>query len=237
MRLLLTNDDGINAEGLHTLVKYFEKDNEVIIAAPNMQRSGSGHSITTRGDLTAEEVKIPEIYSKAYRINGTPADCVRVGLNKFKDKKIDMVISGINNGYNLGIDVLYSGTVSAAIEASICKVPSMAVSLDTKGDNYDYNIAAKYALEVFSIIKDKYKKNDVVLNLNVPLLPIEKIKGIKVCNMGFKYDRECSGTTDSYRHTDVYYVKEGYVTLTPLHYDLTNYHIIEQVTSLFSENF
>ncbi|MFC0905058.1 5'/3'-nucleotidase SurE [Clostridium sp. MT-14] len=235
MRLLLTNDDGIDAEGLHILAKCFEKDNEVIVAAPNMQRSGSGHSITTDRSLTAEEVKIPGINSKAYSINGTPADCVRVGLNKIEDKKIDMVISGINNGFNLGIDVLYSGTVSAAIEAAICKVPSMAVSLDTKGGNYDYNIAAKYALEVFSTIRGRYKKDDVVLNLNVPLLPIEKIKGIKVCNMGFKYKRKGMDSKECNETTDVKYINDGYVTLTPLHYDLTNYNIVKQVAELFSK--
>ncbi|MCI1945042.1 5'/3'-nucleotidase SurE [Clostridium luticellarii] len=232
MKLLLTNDDGVNAEGLHVLAKHFERDNEIIIAAPSMQRSGSGHSITTRESLVAEEVKIPDISSKAYSINGTPADCVRVGLDKFKN--IDMVISGINDGFNLGIDVLYSGTVSAAVEASVCKVPSIAVSLDTKGGNYDYNIAAEYALKVFDIARDKYRKDDVVLNLNIPPLPMEKIKGIKVCSMGFKYKRDILESKECGGNTDVYYINDGYATLTPLHYDLTNYNIMDKVAGLFS---
>ncbi|MFL0197536.1 5'/3'-nucleotidase SurE [Clostridium sp. WILCCON 0269] len=241
MRLLLTNDDGIMAEGLHVLAKHFEKDNEVIIAAPDMQRSGSGHSITTSPNtLVAREVKLEGINSKAYSINGTPADCARLGIRKLGNNQIDMVISGINNGFNLGIDSLYSGTVSAAIEASICEVPSIAVSLDTKGNNYDYNIAAEYALEVFSIFKDKYKGDNVVLSLNVPLLPREKIKGLKVCRVGFKYHLEETYDNSenvenlSYNYTDIYYVKRGYVTLTPLHYDLTNYKILKDINNLFT---
>ncbi|WP_333861289.1 5'/3'-nucleotidase SurE [Clostridium sp.] len=243
MRLLLTNDDGIMAEGIQVLAKHFEKDNEVIIAAPDVQRSGSGHCITTvPGELKAQEVKLEGINSKAYSINGTPADCARLGVRKLGNNQIDMVISGINNGFNLGIDSLYSGTVSAAMEAAICEVPSIAVSLDTKGGNYDYNIAAEYALEVFSLYKEKYKNKDenIVLSLNVPCLPREKIKGLKVCRVGFKYhiqeiyDKGEKIEELSYNYTDIYYVKRGYVSLSPLHYDLTNYKILEDVNNIFT---
>lgn len=242
MKLLLTNDDGIMAEGIHVLAKRFEKENEVIIVAPHMQRSGSGHCITTiPGELTVKEVRLKGINSKAYSVNGTPADCARLGVRKIGNNEIDMVISGINNGFNLGIDSLYSGTVSAAMEAAICETSSMAVSLDTKGGDYDYNIAAEYAMEVFSIYKDKYKdKNEnIVLNLNVPCLPRDKIKGLKVCRVGFKYhlqeiyDQGEKMEELSYNYTDIYYVKRGYAALSPLHYDLTNYKILENVNELF----
>ena len=106
-------------------------DNEIIIAAPSEQRSASSHSITVRSGIEVKEQKIEGLNSRAYSIDGTPADCVRIAVDKLVGGKVDMVISGINEGYNIGIDVVYSGTVSAAIEAAICKIPSMAVSMDT----------------------------------------------------------------------------------------------------------
>lgn len=251
MRLLLTNDDGINAKGLHTLAKELEKEHEIIIAAPSSQKSACGHSITIREALVVKEVEIEGIKSKAYSVSGTPADCVRVAIDKLAKDKVDMVISGINEGYNLGTDVIYSGTVSAAIEAAIYKIPSMAVSTDVQENKENYKMAAEYAAEVLSIVKDKDIKDDVVLNLNVPLVEKEEIKGIKVCKIGSKmYDNYfiekldednnksfyLSGnlTENNYEDTDVYYVKEGYVTLTPLHYDLTNFKILKEVGSLFN---
>lgn len=252
MKLLLTNDDGINAKGLHALARELEKNHELVIAAPNSQRSACGHSITIHEPLYVKEVKIDGIKSKAYSVSGTPADCVRVALDKLMDRKVDMVISGINNGYNLGTDVIYSGTVSAAIEAAIYKIPSMAVSTDITEEVEKYEIAASYASRILSIAKDKYNKDDVVLNLNVPLVPVEEIKGIKVCRVGGKtYDNyfiEKLGENDdriyelkgklnepNNEETDVHYIKEGYVTLTPLHYDLTNFNILNEVGKIFNK--
>lgn len=250
MKLLLTNDDGINAEGIHTLARHLENSNEVIIAAPSEQRSASSHSITVRKGIEVKEQKIDGVKSKAYSIDGTPADCVRIAVDKLMDGKVDMVISGINEGYNIGIDVVYSGTVSAAIEAAICRIPSMAVSIDARDQGYDYNIAADYANKVLNIAEHNYLKDDVVLSLNVPNIKRQDIKGIKVCRTGFKmYDdffvekedennnkgfyQEGKLTGYDIQGTDMYYVKRGFVTLTPLHYDLTNYEILKKVKSIF----
>lgn len=252
MKILLTNDDGINAEGIQVLAKHLEKNNEVIIAAPSEQKSASSHSITVRTGLLVKEQKLPGIKSRAYSITGTPADCVRLAVDKLVDGKVDMVISGINQGYNVGIDVVYSGTVSAAIEAAICKIPSIAVSLGVADadEECDYNIPADFAEKVLDIAKDKYLKDDVVLNLNVPNLKREEIKGIKVCKTGFKmyddtyvekhennksigYYQQGKLTGYDIEETDLYYIKRGYVTLTPLHYDLTNYEILKQVKNIF----
>lgn len=251
MKLLLTNDDGVNAKGIYILAKELEKNHEVIIAAPNIERSACSHSITIREPLIVKQVQLDGIKSKTYSVSGTPADCVKVAIDKLIDGKIDMVLSGINNGLNAGTDVLYSGTVSAAIEAAINKIPSMAVSLEIKsGIQEDYKVAAKYAAEVLEKAKGKFMKGDIVLNLNVPLLPIDEIKGIKVCKIGgrcynsyfeevnyedgnksFKLQGKANNSYDS--DTDVYFIKQGYATLTPLHYDLTNFKILEEVNKLF----
>ncbi len=250
MRLLLTNDDGVNAKGIYTLAKELEKEHELIIVAPSNERSACGHSITIREPLLVKEVKLEGIKSKAYSVSGTPADCVRVAIDKVVYGKVDMVLSGINNGLNVGTDVLYSGTVSAAIEAAICKIPSMAVSVEIKDGVVCYETAAKYASEILQKAKNKYLKDDVVLNLNIPLLKKEDIKGIKVCKIGDKtynyyfVETISEGENKSYQlkgeknnlndnDTDVYFIKQGYATVTPLHYDLTNFGILQEVSNLF----
>ncbi|WP_446898602.1 5'/3'-nucleotidase SurE [Clostridium sp. LBM24168] len=252
MKLLLTNDDGINAQGLYTLAKYLEVDNEVIIAAPSEQKSASSHSITVARGIGVKQKKIQGIKSAAYSISGTPADCVRVAVDKIAGD-VDMVISGINEGYNVGIDVIYSGTVSAAVEAALCKIPSMAVSMGVNRPGYDYKIAAEYASRVLNIARQRYLKDDVVLSLNIPPLEREDIKGIKVCRTGFKmYDdfyvekedednkkgfyQEGKLTGYDVEGTDMYYIKRGYVTLTPLHYDLTNHEILKNVKNIFEQS-
>ncbi len=201
----------------------------------------------------SKKVELTGLKSKAFSVDGTPADCVRVAVDKLIKGKVDMVISGINCGYNIGTDVIYSGTVSAAIEAAIYKIPSMAVSLEYTEKLEDYSTAAEYAGKIINIAKEKYLKDDIVLNVNVPLLPKEEIIGIKVCKMGNRiYDNyftpefcdekelsfEIQGSYNKFleENTDKYFVKNGYVTITPLHYDLTNYKILREVSQVFSEN-
>ena len=148
MKILLTNDDGIMAEGIYTLAKELEKDHEVIIVAPEIQRSAQSHAITLFQPLVVKEVELEGLKSKAYSISGTPADCVRTGLEVLADGPVDMVFSGTNIGLNSGMDILYSGTVSAAIEANIYKIPSIAVSAELVDGNARFDIAAKYAKKI-----------------------------------------------------------------------------------------
>ena len=246
MKLLLTNDDGINAKGLYALAKELEKEHDITVVAPDNQRSACGHSITLTRELLLKEVKLKKIKGKCYSLDGTPADCVRLAIDILVGGKVDMVISGINNGLNAGIDVLYSGTVSAAIEASICKVPSMAFSTEFTDKLSDYEQVAKYALKTLNLAAKNYLKDDIVLNVNIPLLGKEKIKGIKVCEIGDKTFENyftpdyLDETEQSFQvkgnesenlkpGSDQYFVKAGYISITPLHYDLTNYKIIEEV--------
>jgi len=250
MKLLLTNDDGISAKGLFALAKELEKDNEVIVVAPDDERSACGHSITLTRALLVKEVKVEGLKAKCYSVDGTPADCVRIAVDKLVTGKIDMVISGINRGLNIGTDILYSGTVSAAIEGAFCKIQSIAVSLEETDELENYKVAATYARNIIKIAKEKYLKNDIVLNVNVPNIPEEKILGIKVCKIGNRsYDNyftpefsdekelsfEVQGNLNSsfVEDTDKNFIKNGYVTITPLHYDLTNYKILSEVNDIF----
>lgn len=250
MNILIANDDGIDAKGIYSLAKTLGKDHKITIVAPDKQRSASGHSITIGDSLIAKEIKLEELNCKAYSINGTPADCVRVGLNALTDDNIDLVVSGINRGLNLGTDVLYSGTVSAAIEAAIKNVPSIAFSMEIKKDIEDYEVAAKYAEKIVKIVGKIDLNAEVVLNVNIPLIDEENIKGIKVCSIGKRiYDAsytksidennniiiELNDTLNPYIHedTDTEYLKKGYVTITPLHYDLTNFKLINGIKKWF----
>ncbi|MBX4261087.1 5'/3'-nucleotidase SurE [Clostridium estertheticum] len=250
MRLLLTNDDGINAKGIYALAKELEKNHEVIIVAPDKERSACGHSITLTRPLIVKETKLKGLKAKAFSVDGTPADCVKIAINKLTDAKIDMVVSGINRGFNLGTDVLYSGTVSAAIEATIYKIPAMAVSVEFDRNTENYDIAAKYAGEILLKAIQNKINNDIVLNVNVPMLEENEIKGIKVCKIGSRlYNNkyvesigennetqyQIKGTAKDIHEedSDTIYFKEGYVTVTPLHYDLTNFEILNDVGKWF----
>jgi len=250
MRLLLTNDDGISAKGIYAIAKELEKDHEVIIVAPDEERSACGHSITLSRPLIVRETKIKGLKSKAFSVDGTPADCVKIGINKLIDGKIDMVVSGINKGLNLGTDVLYSGTVSAAIEACIYKIPAMAISMDIKDNIETYDVAAKYASEILLKAKENDIADSIVLNVNIPLLKGNEIKGIKVCKIGSRLYKnnyiESTGENNEIQYeikgivkdiheedSDTIYFKEGYVTVTPLHYDLTNFSILNDVSKWF----
>lgn len=251
MKLLVVNDDGIDAKGIHTLAKELEKYHQVTVVAPHSQRSASGHSITLMRPITIKEKSIEGLKGRAFSITGTPADCVRLGLDLLTEGKIDMVISGINRGPNLGTDVIYSGTVSAAIEAAIYKIPSLAVSQDIKGENENYEAAAKYAVRCLKILGKEPLGEDVVLNLNIPSCSEEQIKGIKVCKLGktsykHKYieivDKEGKTYTvdgvmneKKFEEDDVDYLRENYVTLTPLHFDLTNFNILKEVENMITK--
>ncbi|WP_163192828.1 5'/3'-nucleotidase SurE [Clostridium thermarum] len=255
LHILLVNDDGINAPGIYALGKEFHQCYDVTMVAPSEQRSASGHSITISRPLTVIRHHFDDLNIKAYSVDGTPADCVRLALDQLVDKRVDMVVSGINRGFNLGMDVLYSGTVSAAVEAAIYKLPSIAVSTEQFDKVEEYAAAAHYAHRVLKKAVEKGMKNDVVLNLNVPPMKAEEIKGIKVCRMGnmvygnyFVERKNFEGKADEDHRIydikgnifepeaedmDTFYIKQGYATVTPLHYDLTNFKIIQEVDGWF----
>ena len=252
MKILLTNDDGYDAPGILAVAKELQREHEGVLAAPSEQKSASGHGITIRKPLLVKEVKLQGFHGKAYSINGTPADCVRVAIDKLTEGQVDIVVSGINYGPNLGTDVLYSGTVSAANEASMYKLPSIALSLNITDDFQDFSIAAKISKDIIERAAEKNLEGDVVLSVNFPGLPENKIRGIKVCKVGAKsytnsyvpLREEMGGIVYELRDelidihhedTDTFFLKDGYITISPLQYDLTNFNLMKEVEKWYKK--
>ncbi|MDD2446896.1 MAG: 5'/3'-nucleotidase SurE [Tissierellia bacterium] len=243
MKILLTNDDGIMADGIYILAKELEKEHDITIVAPETQKSAQSHAITLHRPLIIKEVKLNGLKSKAYSISGTPADCVRAGIEAIVDDKVDLVMSGINLGLNSGMDILYSGTVSAAVEANIYGIPSIAISAEYMKGIANYNISAKYALKVLEKTASKLLKTNIVLNLNTPYDLNDVNKELKLSSIGgpildyyFIEDTENGEKAltlkgrkkaELVEGTDRYFLAKGYATITPLKYDLTNYDLLK----------
>lgn len=249
MKILIVNDDGINARGIYDLAKEISRKHEVTVVAPREQKSASSHSISIHNPIKIRKENLDKDF-EAYSLVGTPADCTQAGLSLLCEN-VDLVISGINRGLNCGTDILYSGTVSAAIEGSIYNVPAIAFSMEVDWERYDedYTVAAKIASKIIDKAEEKYLRNNLVLNVNIPKVKEEEIKGIKVCKLGkstYKseyvliedadektYEIKSNRNKIEQKDTDLYYLSEGYVTLTPLHYDFTNFKILDEVTDIF----
>ena len=189
MKILVCNDDGIWAKGISELAKAMQSMGEITVVAPDVERSATGHAITIHDPLRVRETTLWESDIKGYSLTGTPADCVKFGVSMIMDEPPDLVVSGINRGPNLGTDVLYSGTVSAAIEGAILGIPAMAVSLDSYDDE-DYSFAAQAALEIAKKIVEYHLPADILLNVNVPAISGNLCKGIKVTKLGVRKYKE-----------------------------------------------
>ena len=240
MKILLTNDDGIYAEGIQTLAQVLSRqEHDIVMVAPDRERSASGHSITIKDPLRVNSVefkKIPGI--KSFKVDGTPADCVKLGIEKFVDFEPDLIISGINDGANLGYDVLYSGTVSAAIEAWMMGYNSIAVSLAVKEDR-NFKSAANFVSDFLKKLELDLLPERMLLNINVPDLPREKMQGSYIADlgasnyvdsfeervdpMGSNYYWLSGKTKEEFSYnTDIWAVNHGKIALTPLKIELTN---------------
>lgn len=247
MKLLISNDDGIFAQGIGELARALAQVAEVYVCAPDSQRSASGHGITVSGPILVEEVEFPGV-KKALSCSGTPADCVKLGLSILEREgiRIDMVFSGINHGANLGTDVLYSGTVSAAIEGILSGVPAVAVSVNNHQPKH-FEAAAKIAVNTFLAVSDKLDSS-TVLNINIPDLPEEEISGIRYTTLGMREyaeefeERQGPNGKKAYGYAgvpvmyqdlpetvDVIADQDGFISITPLHYDLTNHQLVKEV--------
>ena len=182
MRILLTNDDGINSPGLVALRQVLEEFATVYMVAPDGERSGTGHSITVFDPIRVREVDLPDSSSLAWVIDGTPVDCVKLGISALVPERPDFVVSGINCGANLGTDVLYSGTVSAAVEGVVMGVPSVAVSLDSFRLDQDFSFPARFTRAVLRTLWREGVAPDIILNINVPAIPRQEIRESKLPN-------------------------------------------------------
>jgi 5'-nucleotidase len=249
--ILLTNDDGIHAEGLRYLRDAVSELGRVLIVAPESEQSAIGHAITLYEPIRVRKVsKNGDLYG--YGIKGTPADAVKLAVYSLLDRPPDLVISGINDGPNLGINVLYSGTVSAATEAAILGVPAMAVSLGRKKDP-PYESAVPYVRVLARKVLENGLPRGIALNVNVPVPQGKEIRGIKLTRQGLNKlgesyaDREdprghhyywLSGEVTPERTdegTDLHALNEGYVSVTPLFYDLTAHNQVRELTGMVEE--
>lgn len=244
MRILLTNDDGIHAQGIHALVKELSAIAEIYLAAPDRERSGTGHSITVFEPIKVVKTNITGV-KQGWIVGGTPVDCVKMAIARLIDEKIDLVVSGINHGSNLGTDVLYSGTVSAAAEGVIMGSPSLAVSLNSQ-DATDFSFAAQFTRRVVTMLMEQGINKSTLINVNVPAIPEADVKGIRFTKLGLRnYDNLFEERQDPRGNTyywlgggvmdeeqdpesDVYAVDHGFISVTPIHLDLTDYQLINQ---------
>ncbi len=244
--VLLTNDDGIFAPGLFELSLAIRDIAEVVIVAPDSERSAAGHAITIANPLRVSDFeKNGDFFG--YAVNGTPADCVKIAYYAVLDRKPDAVISGINLGSNTGINVIYSGTVSAATEGNVLGIPSFAVSLATY-TNPNFKVAANFAKKLLPVLLQNKLPAGTCLNVNVPNVKNKsEIQGVKITRQGkSEYEDYYDKRTDPRNH--VYYwltgskvdvehepevddvaISQNYISITPLHYDLTNYDALSAI--------
>ena len=249
LRILVTNDDGIHAPGIFALKRALdEAGHKVTVCAPDRPRSASGHSITLHKPLRLHEIALPD-GTIGYGASGTPADCVTLGVLDVLDNAVDLVVSGINHGPNLGWDVTYSGTVSAAMEAIIIGVPAFALSVASYAKEVHWDPAAHFAVKLAAQLAQHRLPPATLLNVNVPDLPESEIRGVRVTTQG---DRQYVDRLEK-RHdplgrpyywlggkihdkeaaegTDVKAVGEGYISVTPIHLDLTAHAFLPDLRS------
>ena len=239
LRILVSNDDGIDAAGIYALVKEMKKLGEVTVVAPHRQQSAVGHAITMNYPLRVSNFQKNGKFF-GYAVEGTPADCVKLAVHSLLKEPPDIVVSGINHGSNTAINIIYSGTVSAATEGTVLGIPSIAMSL-TSYKVTDFRFAAKFARKLATLVVKKGLPKSTLLNVNVPAIPEKKIKGIKVTRQGrtnwndtFDTRRDpnnnvyywLTGSLEILDHgedTDQIAVMKNYVSVTPIHFDLTDY--------------
>jgi len=246
--IMLTNDDGVHAPGLKILFQQSLDLGKTVIVAPEHDNSAASHSLTMSRPL-----RVREIAENIYTINGTPTDCVTIGIGKILPQKPDLVISGINPGPNLGDDVSYSGTVSAAIESTMLGIPSIAVSLAAESEPLHYGTAAAFVARLAKIILEKGLPKDTLLNVNVPNTASEGIEGVAFTRRGRKlYDDAIKETFDPWgrKHywigggtpsfdagedTDSAAISVNKISITPMHLDPTNYEALKFLQKDWSE--
>ncbi|KTD67663.1 Acid phosphatase SurE (Stationary phase survival protein) [Legionella santicrucis] len=241
MRVLISNDDGVFAPGINILAKELSTFVDIEVVAPDRNRSGASNSLTL-----SQPIKVKKLENGYYSVEGTPTDCVHLAVTGFLNSEIDMVVSGINEGGNLGDDILYSGTVAAAMEGRYLGLPALAISMVGHDIQY-YETAAIIAKQLVMQLSIHRLPSQTILNVNIPNLPLDKIKGLQVTRLGTRHGAEPvvkdtdprgrpiywiglpGAEADAGPGTDFYAINEGYVSVTPLHLDMTNYKMFDQL--------
>jgi 5'-nucleotidase len=246
MKILVSNDDGYLATGINVLAEALGYIADVVVVAPDRNRSAASNSLTLSSPL-----RVSKVGERRFSVNGTPSDCVHLALSGFLDYEPDLVVSGINHGANLGDDVIYSGTVAAAMEGRFLGLPTIAVSLVGHKLSH-FATAARVACELVQKLESSALSSDIILNVNVPDLPFEELKGVRAARLGFRHKSEPMvqskdpyGRTiywvgpagegqDAGEETDFFAVGEGYASVTPLKVDLTRHDVLPQMKEWLS---
>jgi len=248
VRVLLTNDDGIASPGLRALADAFVATHETVVVAPEHERSASGHAITLHKPLRARPVTGYVPGAQAWATNGTPADCVVLAVGELLPWRPDVIVAGINVGPNLGLDLTYSGTVSGAMEGAILGIPSLAVSVTSFVDVH-FDLAAVFAERVARLVVDRHLSGDSLLNINVPNLPRDRVKGVKITRQSqrrylSRLEKRVDPRGRSYywltgqreavadaEGTDGWAVANGFVSVTPIHLNMTDDRLVDDLGS------
>ena len=246
--ILVTNDDGINAPGIRMLVQIMHEIGEVFVVAPDRPQSGMGHAITINSTLRIQKVK-PDGEHVEYSCSGTPVDCVKMAINKLLTRKPDLIVSGINHGSNSSINVIYSGTMSAAVEGAIEDIPSIGFSLCSYSIDADFSSTKSFVKTIAEKVLEEGLPSGVCLNVNFPEVKKDFIAGIKVCRQAKamwieeleeRHDPSgkpyywLTGYFKNQEHaedTDEWALKNNYISIVPVHIDFTAHHAIEKIKS------
>lgn len=246
--ILVTNDDGIFSKGIRSLVESAQKFGDVLLVAPDKPQSGMGHAITINNVLRMQK---SDLFAdvKAYTCTGTPVDCVKLAIYEILKRKPDILLSGINHGENTSTNVLYSGTMSAAVEGAMEEIPSIGFSLADFDSNADFSASQAVAETIIRKVLENGLAKGVCLNVNVPKVSLKQLKGIKVCRAAKafwedRFDKRLDQhgnpyywltgeflNTDLGEDTDLFALKEHYASVVPVGYDLTAYHVMSELNT------
>lgn len=247
--ILVTNDDGITAPGIRMLIKIMNTIGEVVVVAPDSPQSGMGHAVTINNVLHCNAVTIDDGPQLEYSCSGTPADCVKMAKNLILNKTPDLCVSGINHGANSSINVIYSGTMSAAVEAGIEGIPSIGFSLLDYDWHADFRASKEFVKKIALNVLLNGLPEGVVLNVNIPKVKEHEIKGIRICRQANgiwkeDYDRRRNPSGKEYywlsgefinrdkgKDTDIWALENNYISVVPVHFDMTAHHAIQNLNS------
>ncbi|MEZ7500007.1 5'/3'-nucleotidase SurE [Flavobacterium sp. Arc3] len=247
--ILITNDDGVSAPGLRALIAVMAELGDVLVVAPDKPQSGMGHAITTNSTLFLDKISKENDAIQEYSCSGTPVDCVKLAVNEILKRKPDLCVSGVNHGSNSSINVIYSGTMSAAVEAGIEGIPAIGFSLLDFNWNADFETMKPFIRKITLEVLENSLPQGVVLNVNFPKLTKENIKGIKICRQAKalwveKFDKRQTPQGRNYywlagefvnqdkgEDTDEWALNNGYISVVPVQFDLTAYHATQELNT------
>lgn len=247
--ILVTNDDGISAPGIRALIAVMQEIGTVVVVAPDSPQSAMGHAITINSTLHLNKISTDDAAVLEYSCSGTPVDCVKLGVNEILKQKPDLCVSGVNHGSNSSINVIYSGTMSAAVEAGIEGIPAIGFSLCDYNWNADFESIKPFIKKIALEVLAKKLPEGVVLNVNFPKLAEKDIKGIKICRQAKamwaeKFDKRQTPFGKDYywltgafvnqdkgEDTDEWALHNGYISVVPVQFDLTAHHAIQQLNT------